>query len=63
VRSTPIARHCDSGACRAPTFTDGVKNGYEGGVDCGTYECGGCAGDSCNANDQCKSGHCNGARE
>ena len=52
--------HCDSGACREPTCTDGVKNGYEGGVDCGTYECGGCAGDECTGNDQCKSGRCDG---
>lgn len=34
--------HCDEGSCRAPTCHDGVKNGFEQGIDCGTYECGVC---------------------
>ncbi|AUX33862.1 uncharacterized protein SOCE836_060260 [Sorangium cellulosum] len=32
---------CWSGACEAPTCSDGVKNGDETGIDCGGEGCAG----------------------
>lgn len=53
---------CDAGACRAPSCTDGVRDGYEGDVDCGG-SCPSCAtGKLCAADSDCTSGSCsNGA--
>jgi hypothetical protein len=40
--------------CATPTCTDLVKNGNEGGVDCGgTSACGGCTGDACDGTHPC----------
>ena len=53
-----------SGYCKAPTCSDGVKNGNELGVDCGNVAasaCGGCAdGALCLLNSDCTSQRCNG---
>ncbi|MEO6773577.1 MAG: hypothetical protein ABI467_11230 [Kofleriaceae bacterium] len=35
---------CDSGMCREPTCTDHIQDGFESGVDCGTYGCRACPG-------------------
>jgi hypothetical protein len=56
---------CATGTCQAPTSTDGVKNGNELGVDCGSGPTGvdtkapGCAtGATCTDADDCSSGVC-----
>jgi hypothetical protein len=47
-----------SGRCTAASCTDGVRNGSEGGVDCGGG-CAGCAdGANCAVNRDCASGVC-----
>ncbi|WP_433930276.1 hypothetical protein AB3662_40450 [Sorangium cellulosum] len=50
---------CRLGACQAPTCVDGVENGFETGVDCGTRSCPLCpAGEGCLAGENCASGVC-----
>ncbi|MBL0220968.1 MAG: hypothetical protein IPQ07_44745 [Myxococcales bacterium] len=50
---------CDSGTCRAPTCTDGLRDGFESDVDCGAA-CPDCAaGQRCGNGDDCVSGRCN----
>lgn len=50
---------CRLGACQAPTCVDGVANGFETGVDCGTRSCPLCpAGEGCLAGENCASGVC-----
>lgn len=45
--------------CQAPTCNDGVANGDEPVVDCGTPACGLCiAGEACTDDAQCESGAC-----
>lgn len=34
---------CDDGMCREPSCTDGIQDGFESGVDCGSYGCPACA--------------------
>jgi alpha-tubulin suppressor-like RCC1 family protein len=49
---------CSNGVCQAPSCTDGVKNGDESDVDCGSL-CGFCAaGQKCSGGDDCVSGFC-----
>ncbi len=50
---------CNLGACQAATCVDGVMNGFETGVDCGTRSCPLCpAGEGCLAGENCASGVC-----
>jgi len=50
---------CTSSVCAAPTCTDGQRNGFESGVDCGAGGCPGCpAGVVCIDCGQCASNHC-----
>jgi hypothetical protein len=50
---------CTNNACQSPTCVDNVKNGDEGGVDCGGALCPTCAnGSTCNKNTDCTSGYC-----
>lgn len=54
---------CDAGACRAPSCTDGVRDGYEGDIDCGG-SCPACAtGMLCAADSDCTSGSCSNGAE
>ena len=54
-----LARVCVSGTCAAPTCADGVRNGFEIGVDCGGGPCPGCpAGAFCVDCSSCASMHC-----
>lgn len=49
--------NCVGGACKAPTCTDGKKNGNESDVDCGYAGCPACeAGAHCLGSSQCASG-------
>lgn len=49
---------CTSGRCRLATCTDGVRDGFEGDVDCGAG-CPACAdGQRCAANPDCTSNSC-----
>jgi formylglycine-generating enzyme required for sulfatase activity len=52
---------CQGNVCKAPSFTDGIKNGNETDVDCGGPDPGPrCAADkACNANSDCSSDGCN----
>ncbi|AKT39094.1 hypothetical protein [Chondromyces crocatus] len=56
------SRVCIAGTCRAPTCTDGVKNGAESDVDCGGVGDGSCApcvdGARCEQHADCQSGVC-----
>lgn len=50
---------CEGGLCEPPTCTDGVKNGSETDVDCGTSSCPRCsAGQGCKLGADCTSGVC-----
>lgn len=55
---------CDEGVChlnkcQAATCVDGVVNGFETGVDCGSRSCPLCpAGEGCLAGENCASGVC-----
>lgn len=50
---------CTSGSCMIPNCSDGVKNGRESGVDCGTISCPRCEpGGGCKTGADCKSGVC-----
>jgi hypothetical protein len=53
---------CPGGAapcCQAPSCSDGVQNGDEPVVDCGSAACGLCAvGDACSEDANCTSGFC-----
>ena len=59
VGSDCESRTCDSGHCRAPTCSDGVRDGLESDVDCGSTcpPCG--TGRACFADQDCASGVCN----
>ncbi|WP_437720106.1 hypothetical protein [Sorangium sp. So ce861] len=50
---------CTNGSCMIPTCSDGVKNGDESGVDCGTTSCPRCPpGRGCRTGADCTSGVC-----
>jgi hypothetical protein len=50
---------CTGGICQAPTCVDGVKNQFEGDIDCGGGSCPLCNdGDTCNGNLDCQSQFC-----
>ena len=59
-----VKEDCESGvctneSCMIPTCSDGVKNGREAGVDCGTISCPRCEpGQGCRTGADCKSGVC-----
>jgi hypothetical protein len=61
-------RDCESLACivrecRAPSCTDGIRNGEESDVDCGGSLCDGCPESRmCSGPDDCRSGICVGGR-
>lgn len=42
VGSDCQSNQCDNGICREPTCNDGIKDGFETGVDCGAYGCAAC---------------------
>jgi hypothetical protein len=45
--------------CQAPSCNDGVRNGGESDVDCGTQQCGDCAlGERCQLGGQCQTNQC-----
>lgn len=49
----------DSGMCMAPTCSDGVQNGEETDVDCGSPQCLSCkVNQKCSVADDCSSGVC-----
>jgi hypothetical protein len=50
---------CKGYKCQVPTCTDGVKNGSETGLDCGSPSCGACPdGEGCAEAADCLSGVC-----
>ncbi|MGE5186155.1 MAG: hypothetical protein ACM31C_29065, partial [Acidobacteriota bacterium] len=53
---------CDSGTCRAPSCSDGIRDGIESGPDCGDLAgCAKCAnGQPCAVNTDCASNNCAG---
>ena len=55
---------CKDSVCVAPTCTDGVRNGAEGGVDCGgSSSCPRCAGGSeCSKDSDCADRNCKGGK-
>ncbi|HEX2570635.1 MAG TPA: fibrinogen-like YCDxxxxGGGW domain-containing protein [Polyangia bacterium] len=58
--------YCDpiTRICRAPTCTDGVRNGQETGVDCGGGTCPPCTnGMNCQQDSDCQSNYCNPSRQ
>jgi len=51
--------NCMGGLCQAPTCTDGIKNGSETDVDCGSTSCPACAaGKACAVAKDCESQVC-----
>jgi hypothetical protein len=56
-----VSGYCESGICKTPTCTDGIKQPSNGetGIDCGGDNCPACDdGESCNKNSDCKSNYC-----
>ncbi len=59
--------YCAAGICAVSSCTDGLKNGFEWGLDCGGGECGLCPNDQTCGHDQhclggaCVGGLCSGA--
>jgi hypothetical protein len=48
-----------AGPCSGPTCSDGIRNGFETGIDCGGTQCGPCgSGGSCLVTTDCQSNSC-----